>query len=198
LDDRGRDRGTNFILRIKEQETHLTLHEHDDDDDDVKMQPLLLHYILCFRSFCGITYHILESIFPLPWCNSPQWATAPSLSRTHDHTQIHHTRYDSSARVIRPSQRPLPDNTQHSTHTDIHASGGIRTRNPTKRAAADPRPRPRGNRDQLPLPVLKQILMSSPIVNTNRIKINKAQSYKVHSCLILQQGGGGARSGGGI
>ena len=33
-DDRGRDGGTNFILRIKEQETHLTLQEHDDDDDD--------------------------------------------------------------------------------------------------------------------------------------------------------------------
>jgi ABC-type amino acid transport substrate-binding protein len=31
---RGRDGGTNFILMIKEQETHLTLHEHDDDDDD--------------------------------------------------------------------------------------------------------------------------------------------------------------------
>jgi len=26
--------GTNFILRIKEQETHLTLHERDDDDDE--------------------------------------------------------------------------------------------------------------------------------------------------------------------
>jgi len=24
--------GTNFILRIKEQETLLTLHEHDDDE----------------------------------------------------------------------------------------------------------------------------------------------------------------------
>ena len=34
LDDRRRDGGTNFILRIKEQETHLTLQEHDDDDDD--------------------------------------------------------------------------------------------------------------------------------------------------------------------
>ena len=33
-DDRGRDGGTNFILRIKELETHLILHEHDDDDDD--------------------------------------------------------------------------------------------------------------------------------------------------------------------
>ena len=34
LDDGGRDGGTNFILRIKEQETRLTLQEHDDDDDD--------------------------------------------------------------------------------------------------------------------------------------------------------------------
>ena len=33
-DDRGRDGGTNFILRIKEQETRLILREHDDDDDD--------------------------------------------------------------------------------------------------------------------------------------------------------------------
>jgi hypothetical protein len=32
LEDRGRDGGTNFILRTKEQETHLTLHERDDDD----------------------------------------------------------------------------------------------------------------------------------------------------------------------
>jgi hypothetical protein len=31
LDDRRRDGGANFILRIKEQETRLTLHEHDDD-----------------------------------------------------------------------------------------------------------------------------------------------------------------------
>jgi len=33
-EDRGRAGGTNFILRIKEQETRLTLQEHDDDDDD--------------------------------------------------------------------------------------------------------------------------------------------------------------------
>ena len=34
LDNRGRDGGTNFIVRIKEQETRLTLQEHDDGDDD--------------------------------------------------------------------------------------------------------------------------------------------------------------------
>jgi hypothetical protein len=33
-DDRERDGGTNFVLRIQEQETRLTLHERDDNDDD--------------------------------------------------------------------------------------------------------------------------------------------------------------------
>jgi hypothetical protein len=50
-------------------------------------------------------------------------------------SQTHHTRYDSSGRVISPSQIPLPTNTQHSQATDIHATGGIRTRNPNNRAA---------------------------------------------------------------
>ena len=36
LDDRRRDGGTKFILRFKEQETRLTLHEHDDDDKTSK------------------------------------------------------------------------------------------------------------------------------------------------------------------
>jgi len=35
LDDRRRDGGSNFILRIKEQETRLTLQEHDADDEVV-------------------------------------------------------------------------------------------------------------------------------------------------------------------
>ena len=33
-EDRGRDGGTNFILKIKKEETRLNLHEHDDDDGD--------------------------------------------------------------------------------------------------------------------------------------------------------------------
>jgi len=35
------------------------------------------------------------------------------------------------------SQRPLPNNTQHSQQTHIHAPGGIRTRDLSKRVAAD-------------------------------------------------------------
>ena len=47
-----------------------------------------------------------------------------------------------------PSQRPLPDNTQQSQETGIHDPGRIRTRNPSKKAAADPRLRPRGHWDR--------------------------------------------------
>jgi len=38
--------------------------------------------------------------------------------------------------VIGPSQRPLLDNKQRSHEIDIHAPSGIRTRHPSKRAAA--------------------------------------------------------------
>jgi hypothetical protein len=50
--------------------------------------------------------------------------------------------------VISPTQRPLPDNTRHSQETDNHDRGGIRTHNPSKRAAADPRLRTRGHWDR--------------------------------------------------
>ena len=57
---------------------------------------------------------------------------------------------DSSARSNSPTQRPPPDNTKHSKQTDIHAPGGIRTRNPSKRAVANRRLRTRGPWDRLP------------------------------------------------
>ena len=66
------------------------------------------------------------------------------VSRSHTTTQ--HSRY-SSGRVISSSQRPLPDNTQQSQQTDIHAPGGNRTHNFSRRAAADLRLRPRGHWD---------------------------------------------------
>jgi hypothetical protein len=39
-DDQGGDGRIKFTLRIKEQTTRLTLHEHDDDDDDDDMLTL--------------------------------------------------------------------------------------------------------------------------------------------------------------
>jgi hypothetical protein len=59
------------------------------------------------------------------------------------HATTHHSRQDSSGRVISSSQKRLPDNTQHSQQTDIHAPGGFRTHDLSRRAAADLRLRPR-------------------------------------------------------
>ena len=39
---------------------------------------------------------------------------------TWSHTTTRHNRYYSSERMISPSQRPLPDKTQHSQQTNIH------------------------------------------------------------------------------
>jgi hypothetical protein len=50
-----------------------------------------------------------------------------------------------SGRVMGPTQRPLPDNTQRSQEANIHVLGGIWTHNASKRAVADPRLRPRGH-----------------------------------------------------
>ena len=75
--------------------------------------------------------------------NSPQWARFSTLWMFHDHTQTHHTRQDSSGRVISPTKAPLPDNTQHSQQTDIHAPGG--DSNPQSLQASGRRPaRPLG------------------------------------------------------
>jgi hypothetical protein len=52
--------------------------------------------------------------------------------------------------VIGPSQRPLPDNIQHSQEIDFHPTGRIRTRNPSKRVEADLRLRPRVHRNRFP------------------------------------------------
>ena len=59
------------------------------------------------------------------------------LEVSRSHTTTHHSRKDFSGRVISPSQRLLPDNTQHPTQKDILAVGGIPTRNPSQRAALD-------------------------------------------------------------
>jgi hypothetical protein len=51
--------------------------------------------------------------------------------------------------MISSSQRHLPENTRHSQQTNIHAPGGIRTHNLSRRAAADLRLRPRCHWDRL-------------------------------------------------
>ena len=55
---------------------------------------------------------------------------------------------DEAGRMISPTQRSLPNITQHSQKTDIHVSGEIRTRNSSKRPTSDPRLIPCGHRDR--------------------------------------------------
>ena len=74
---------------------------------------------------------------------------APDYTKWHKHT--HTYTFGRTPLDERPARRKrsLADNTQHSQQTDIHAPGGIRTRNPRKRAASKLRLRPRGHRDRL-------------------------------------------------
>jgi YD repeat-containing protein len=80
----------------------------------------------------------VPSFFPVAL--RPDSGSWHPLTGLRDHTHwTHHTRYDSSGRVISPTQRSLPDNTQHSQETNIHVPSGIRTHNPIEWAAANPR-----------------------------------------------------------
>ena len=69
------------------------------------------------------------------------------------HTTTHHSRLDSSGRVISSSQRSLPENTQHSQQRNNHAPGWIRTHNLSRRAVPDLRLRQRGQWDRRMHPI---------------------------------------------
>ena len=123
-----------------------------------------LHGLLQGDRFENITvflypscYYVLSVV--ISTCDSclpppPLGATAPSGQRPPHYrgftiTLRHITLgRDSSGRMISPPQRSVPDNTQHSQETYIHAAAGIRTDNPSKRAAADQRFRPRVHWDR--------------------------------------------------
>jgi len=60
------------------------------------------------------------------------------MTRFVDHTQRRITvGRTPSGRVMSSSQRLLPHITQHSQQTNVHAPGGIRNHNRSRRAAAD-------------------------------------------------------------
>ena len=88
--------------------------------------------IIVFRNFANATKKMYPVCFlarqpPTPPFPAGQVHLILEVSRSH--TTTHHSRYDSSGRVISSSQRPLHDNTQHSQETNIHAAGGFRTHN---------------------------------------------------------------------
>jgi len=98
--------------------------------------------ILC--SFVLLVYNFFFAVALRP--NAGHGLLILEVSRSH--TTTHHSQYDSSGQVISSSQRPLPDNIQNSQQTNIHAPGGIRTHDLSRRAAADLLLRPRGHWDR--------------------------------------------------
>jgi hypothetical protein len=101
------------------------------------MMIVMMHYILYLQFVC---------LFSARQPPLGRGLLIHEVSRSQTTTQ--HSRYGSSGRVIISSQSPLPDNTQHSQQTDIHAFGDIWTHNLSRRAGADPRLRLRGHGDQ--------------------------------------------------
>jgi hypothetical protein len=88
------------------------------------------------------------------------------------------SRKDSSGRVIRSSQRPIPDNTQQ---TNIHAPGGIRTHYRSRRAAVDQRLRPCGHWDRRPVDCIQK---KKHGCDSDTI------SHRMISVVVPQEGGG--------
>ena len=89
----------------------------------------------------------VRCIFSLspPWLDSPKWGRASLLSSLQDHTQ------DTSHTVVLLWTSDRPDaetSTSQYLQTNIHALGGIRTHNPSKRTTVDPRLRLPGHRDR--------------------------------------------------
>ena len=114
-----------------------------------------------------------------------------------DHTQpTQHSRQVSSGRVISSSQRPLRDHTQHLQQIDIHAPGGIRTHNLSRRAAADLRIRPRSHWDRpLYLSTIRIVSISlfKKRLNKCRVKIKTFYIWKTQTISKRKKGNEGVR-----
>ena len=68
--------------------------------------------------------HNLELSKIFPWGGGPKAGHSLFILQvSRSHTVVHHSRYDSSGRVISSSQRPLPNDTQHSKQTSMPQEG---------------------------------------------------------------------------
>jgi len=103
------------------------------------------------------------------------WRDIPSLlinEISRSHTTTHHSRQNSSGRVISSSQRPLSNNIQHSQRTNVRAPRGIRTHNPSRHwVAANVCRRARGHWDRQ-----NATLLSTNLTRTDH-RLNPAVRY---------------------
>ena len=81
--------------------------------------------------------------------------------------------------MISSSPRPLPENTQHSQQTNIHALGGIRTQDFSRRAATDLRLRPRGHWDRRQQILVRVIQHNSPKIRSVGVNVFHTHMIKL-------------------
>lgn len=96
-------------------------------------------WVCSYNNFYIIRSHLIFFIARSPRAPRPRQTEVFLIT----FSQTHHRRYDSSGRGTGQSHKPLP-NTHNTHNTHIHVAGTFRTRNTSKRAAADPRLRPLG------------------------------------------------------
>ena len=112
---------------------------------NVKTVPSCVHYTMVIA--CVLATFLL--LLPLLWRLQPNRGLWPPRSWgfyiTHNDAPLSVGLLWTSRSACR---RPLPDNTQHSQQTDIHAPGGIRIHNLSRQKAADLRLRPCGHWDR--------------------------------------------------
>jgi len=97
-----------------------------------------------FLSFFFLSFFVITTSFYLLNLGVEDYCKTWSHSVTHTQTDTHTL----SLGHLRTSNRPVAESTTRQHTTDSYASGGIRTRNLSKRTAAHPRVRPRGHQDR--------------------------------------------------
>jgi len=95
----------------------------------------------------GENIHSARQVFVVLWPCGPTQAMGSSFTKFLDHTR-RRTTFGRTPLDRLSSRRRILYNTQHSQQTNIHAPGGIRTHNLSRRADEDLRLRPRGHWDR--------------------------------------------------
>ena len=96
----------------------------------------------CWRHLITLSQSLSKHIqyYFFMWRDIPTTAKADSMLGFRVHTQTHHPQHNSSGRGISPSQRPLPNSTQHSQQKTSMPSR--RDSNPQPRQASSRKPQP--------------------------------------------------------
>ena len=156
---------------------------------EVSLSFFLSFSLSFFLSLTSSTYHsrfreLLLHLIALKDTHTHTHTHTPSLSLSRSRS-LSRTSLDEWSALRRD---PLPDNTQHWQQTDIHAPSGIRTRNPSKRAAADLRHRPCGHRNQQDESTLEccPVSIGQYLPKFQRVYWTRLQGPAVHGLLELK------------